>query len=195
MDGMELLTAFDTAFTEFDRLVHETGGDQWDDPTPCTEWTVRDLVNHLVAEHLWAPRLLDGETVAEVGDRYDGDVVGDDPVAAWERAGAGSRPAFHRGGALDGRVDTSGGPTPADEYAWQMTMDLTVHGWDLARGLGTESRMPDDLARALYDAFAPQVAAWQGAGVFEPPVELPEGAAPQDRLVALLGRDPRATPR
>lgn len=194
MDGMEILTAFDTAFTEFDRLVHDAGGDQWDDPTPCTEWTVKDLVNHLVGEHLWAPLLLDGKTVAEVGDRFDGDVVGDDPVTAWEQAGAGSRPAFHREAVLDGDVDTSGGATSATDYAWQMTMDLTVHGWDLARGLRVESRMPDDLARTLYDEFAPQVAGWQGAGIFAAPVDVPETAPPQDRLVALLGRAPHATP-
>lgn len=195
MDGMEIRTAFDTAFTEFDRLVHETDGERWDDPTPCTEWTVKDLVNHLVSEHLWAPHLLDGETVADIGDRFDGDVVGDDPVAAWERAGAGSRPAFHRDGVLEREVDTSGGPVPATEYAWQMTMDLAVHGWDLARGLGTDSRMPDELARSLHRVFAPQVAAWQGAGIFGAPVDVPDDAPPRDRLVALLGRDPHATPR
>lgn len=187
---MELIDAFDTAFKEWDRLVHKVGDQQWDDPTPCTEWNVRDLVNHLVSEHLWAPHLLAGETLEEVGDRYDGDVVGDDPVAAWERAGTASYAAFHRKGALRGDVHVTGGKTPAEEYAWQMTTDLTVHGWDLARAIQVPSRMHDELADAVYQHIAPQAESWHEAGIFDPPVPVPDDAVPQDRLVALLGRRP-----
>jgi uncharacterized protein (TIGR03086 family) len=187
---MELIDAFETAFKEWDRLVHEVGEQQWDDPTPCTDWNVRDLVNHLVSEHLWAPHLLNGETLDEVGDRYDGDVVGDAPIAVWEEAGSGSRSAFHRKGALRGDVHVTGGKTPAQEYAWQMTTDLTVHGWHLARAVGVRSRMPDELADAVHDHIAPQAGSWHEAGIFDPPVPVPDDAVPQDRLVALLGRRP-----
>ncbi|GGO46245.1 TIGR03086 family protein [Streptomyces daqingensis] len=190
MDGMDLIDAFDSAFEEWDRLVHEVGPRQWEEPTPCSDWNVRDLVNHLVSEHLWAPHLLAGETLAQVGDRYEGDVVGGDPVAAWERAGSGSWPAFHREGALHGDVHVTGGKSPATEYGWQMTTDLAVHGWDLARGIGVRSRMHDELADAVYAHIAPMAESWQGAGVFDPPVPVPDDAVPQERLVALLGRHP-----
>ncbi|HEY0869487.1 MAG TPA: maleylpyruvate isomerase N-terminal domain-containing protein, partial [Acidothermaceae bacterium] len=62
--------------------------DRWLRATPCTDWSVRDVVNHVTSEHLWVPHLLRGETIAQVGSRYDGDVLGDDPVYAWERASA-----------------------------------------------------------------------------------------------------------
>lgn len=187
---MELLEAFDRALGEFDGRVHQVEDRQWDAGTPCAEWTVRDLVNHLTAEHLWAPSLLDGATLDEVGDRYEGDVLGDDPVRSWERAAAESRLAFHRAGALGGQVHTSGGLLPAEEYGWQMTMDLTVHAWDLAHGIGAEDTLDKDLAQAVYDRFAPQASHWQGLGIFDPPVEVSESADTQDRLVALLGRRP-----
>lgn len=187
---MDLIDAYESSFKEWDRLVHEVGERQWDDPTPCSDWNVRDLVNHLVGEHLWAPHLLKGETLAAVGDRFDGDVVGDAPVAVWEQAGSASRSAFHRKGALQGDVHVTGGRTPATEYAWQMTTDLTVHGWDLARGIGVRSRMPDELADAVYGHIAPQAGSWHEAGIFDPPVPVPDDAVPQDRLVALLGRRP-----
>lgn len=187
---MELIDAFDAAFTEWDRLVHEVRDDQWENPTPCTDWNVRDLVNHLVGEHLWAPHLLSGETIADVGDRYTGDVLGDSPVAAWERAGGASRSAFHRKGALHGDVHATGGKIPATDYAWQMTSDLTVHGWDLAQGIGRRSRMRDELADAVHAHVEPQAAGWQQAGIFDPPVPVPDDVVPQDRLVALLGRRP-----
>ncbi|UGY92095.1 TIGR03086 family metal-binding protein [Streptomyces gobiensis] len=187
---MELIEAFDRAQAEFDRRVHQVTDGQWSAPTPCTEWTVRDLVNHLVSEHLWAPWLLRGATVMEVGDRFEGDVLGDDPVAAWEQAATASHAAFHDPHALEGTVDTSGGPTPAEEYAWQMTSDLTVHAWDLARGIGADSRLDEELAAAVYDKVAPQANAWQGMGIFAPPVPVREPVKAQDKLVALLGRQP-----
>ena len=61
--------------------------DQWVDPTPCTEWSVRELVNHVVAEELWTAPLLRGKTIREVGSQFDGDVLGEDPLAR-ARAGA-----------------------------------------------------------------------------------------------------------
>ena len=68
---------------EFDRRVRAVHPEQWANSTPCTEWDVRALVNHVVTEQLWAPLLLDGATVEDIGDRFDGDQLGDDPVAAW----------------------------------------------------------------------------------------------------------------
>ncbi|HSA53111.1 MAG TPA: TIGR03086 family metal-binding protein [Yinghuangia sp.] len=187
---MEQLDAFDKALREFDTRVHEVGPRQWDAATPCTEWSVRDLVNHVTGEHLWAPWLLRGATLAEVGDRYDGDVLGDDPVRVWEGATADSRDAFHAAGALDGRVHVTGGRIAASEYGWQMISDLTVHAWDLARGIGADDRLDEDLVREVYDRIAPQVPNWQGSGMFAAPVEVPDDARTQDRLVGLLGRKP-----
>jgi hypothetical protein len=79
-DIVELLDAHRRAMAGFDRVVHHVREDQWDGPTPCTEWSVRAVVNHLVAEQLWVPHLLRGETLADVGDRHEGDVLGADPI-------------------------------------------------------------------------------------------------------------------
>ncbi|MGA4542134.1 TIGR03086 family metal-binding protein [Uniformispora flossi] len=187
---MDILDAFDRAMREFDSRVHQVAPDQWGSDTPCTDWSVRDLVNHVTAEHLWAPELFAGKTLAEVGDRFDGDVLGDNPVRTWERAAEESRAAFHADGALDRAVHTSAGLTPAPEYAWQMISDLTVHAWDLARGIGADDGVDPGLAQAVYDAMSPHVASWQGYGIFAPPVPVPDDAPVQDRLVGLLGRRP-----
>jgi len=65
-----LLEAHGRALADFDRLVRAVPADRWDSPTPCAEWSVRDLVEHLVTEQLWVPPLLAGQTIAEVGDRF-----------------------------------------------------------------------------------------------------------------------------
>lgn len=187
---MEQLEAFDRAMREFDGRVHRIGGEQWQAATPCTEWTVRDLVTHLTAEHLWAPWLLRGATLEDVGDRFDGDVLGDDPVGSWERASDASRAAFHAPGALGGTVHTGGGPSPAEEYARQMTMDLAVHAWDLARGIGADGRLDEELAGLVLRQVEPVAAAWRGTGIFGPAVPVPASSPAQDRLLGLLGRHP-----
>ncbi|MFC7614026.1 TIGR03086 family metal-binding protein [Actinokineospora soli] len=156
---------------------------------PCTEWTVRDLVNHLTSEHFWAPYLLRGATLPEVGDRFDGDVLGPDPVDAWTRASTASRAAFHERPALTGQVHTSGGPINADEYAWQMIFDLTIHSWDLARGAGLDDRLDPDLVMTVTDELSQYFPVWYGA-ILDHPVAVPPTAGDQDRLIAATGRHP-----
>lgn len=187
---MELSEALERARAEFDQRARAVRDDQWENSTPCDQWTARDLVNHLVSEHLWAPSLLSGAALDEVGDRFDGDVVGDDPTGAWERASGASRVAFQRPEALEGEVHTSTGLAPATAYAWQMTQDLTVHAWDLARSIGADETLDAGLATAVLDYARARVDHWQGAGVFGPPVSVPAHAVAQDQLVALLGRHP-----
>ncbi|MFG3530401.1 TIGR03086 family metal-binding protein [Streptomyces sp. NPDC047917] len=99
-------------FTDRVQAVRE---DQWSAPTPCAGWAVRDLVAHLTSEQLWVPPLVTGgRTVAEAGCAFAGDVLGEDPVAAWDRAAAGARGAFEAPEALERTVDLSYGDTAAD---------------------------------------------------------------------------------
>ncbi|APU14854.1 MULTISPECIES: TIGR03086 family metal-binding protein [Actinoalloteichus] len=185
---MDLLDAHRRAMEEFDRRVRAVPVDRWDAATPCAEWTVHDLVNHLVVEQLWVPLLLDGATVAEVGDRFDGDQLGSDPVAAWSAAARVAEEAWQEPGAVEGMVHVSTGLIPAAEYGWQMVDDLTVHAWDLAVGIGVDSALDDGLVSAVHDDLRPHIDEWRGAGLFAPPLPAPAGANEQDRLLAWLGR-------
>ncbi|HET6500162.1 MAG TPA: TIGR03086 family metal-binding protein [Amycolatopsis sp.] len=187
---MDLLDAHAEALHEFDLAVHRIADDRWDAPTPCTEWSVRDLVNHLVSEQLWVPPLLAGATLDEVGDRFDGDVLGEDPVGAWESASAAARAAWTEAGATGRRVHLSYGTAGAAEYGWQMVGDLAVHAWDLATALGEPQPIRADVAEELIEKFRPMMPLWQGTGLFDPPVPVPESAPGADRLVALTGRRP-----
>jgi uncharacterized protein (TIGR03086 family) len=175
------------AIDRFGSRVHAVPGDRWNDPTPCTEWAVRDLVNHMVFEHLWAPHVLAGETLEQVGDRYDGDVVGSDPVDAWERAASRSRPAW-AGADPSATVHLSFADAPLSMYADQMLLDLTVHQWDLARGSGQdESLDPEAVELALVYA-RDNVDRFAGVGIVDPPIPCTSGD-PAVQLLALLGRD------
>ena len=91
---------FGRAVAEFDARVRQIGDHQWQAATPDEDWSVRDLVNHLVGEDLWAPPLLAGSTIAEVGDRFEGDVLGSEPKAAWTVASAAAVRAVQADGAM-----------------------------------------------------------------------------------------------
>ncbi|MEV6208480.1 TIGR03086 family metal-binding protein [Kitasatospora sp. NPDC051914] len=165
-------------------------GGLWQDPTPCTEWTVRDLVNHLTAEHLWVPPLLEGRTVAEIGDRFDGDVLGDDPVAAWTAAAEASRAAFAAPGVLERTVHLSYGERPVLGYCREMTVDAIVHSWDLAVGVGADRAMDPAAADFAFAEVAPYADGLASSGVFGPPVPVPADADAQTKVLGLTGRDP-----
>lgn len=182
------LPRYVAALSEFDHRVQAVRPGQWHDPTPCTEWDVRALVNHLVTEQLWAPLLLGGATLDDVGDRFDGDQLGDDPVAAWRSAAAAARDSFSAPGALRRHVELSYGRRPADGYCREMTLDLTVHAWDLARAIGAEEHLDQGLVRDVLAFVTPQAGQLAETGLFAPAVTVSENADDQARLLALLGR-------
>jgi uncharacterized protein (TIGR03086 family) len=186
---MDLLELHGLALTEFDRRVRAIPDDRWSAPTACEGWDVRDLVNHLVGEQRWAPHLLAGETLDEVGDRYDGDLLGDDPVGTWIESSATAREAFTAPGATSGTVHTSMGELPTEEYLQQMTLDLAIHAWDLARGTGDDLDLDDTLVAELYGTWEPRRDLLASSGVFDPPVAVDDDADVQTKLLAVLGRD------
>ena len=175
------------ALSELDRHMHDIPTDHWSSPTPCTEWDVRALVDHLVYETLWVPDLVAGATLADVGNRYEGDRLGDDPVAAWSSAKAAAAEGVSAS-ALDVAVHTSGGQLTADEYLTQMLFDAAIHGWDLATSIGAVHTIPDDVARDLEAWFAPQVEQMVAARIIAEPVSVSSEADAATRLIALSGR-------
>jgi uncharacterized protein (TIGR03086 family) len=188
-DRPPVLARHGEALDLFTERVHTVRADQWDAPTPCTDWTVRDLVNHLTAEQLWVPPLLrDGATVDSVGDSFDGDMLGPDPVASWDTAAAASRAVFREPGALDRAVHLSFGETPATFYCGQMTTDLVVHAWDLSRAIGADETLPDALVDFSLGEISPYAEELAKSGLFDPPVEPPPGADAQTRLLSMVGR-------
>ncbi len=119
------------------RIVAITA-DQWSAPTGCGGWDVRQLVNHIISGNLWAAELAAGGTIAEVGDRFDGDVAGADPVAAYDESAELAAAAFEAPGALDAPCAVSYGPVPGSLYAGHRFVDVLIHGWDVAAATGQD---------------------------------------------------------
>jgi uncharacterized protein (TIGR03086 family) len=187
---MELLEAYRRGLAEFTGRVAMIGYDQWAAPTPCAGWDVRALVNHVVAEDRWAVPLFAGSTIPEVGDRFAGDLLGADPLAAAREAASQAAEAVAEPGALDRTVQLSVGPTPAREYLHQLLAEHLVHGWDLAVAIGADPRLDPGAVHQCARWFADQQASYRAAGLIATGVPVPADADEQDRLLVAFGRDP-----
>jgi uncharacterized protein (TIGR03086 family) len=187
---MDILDLYGRALDDFVARVRAVGGAQWAAPTPCADWDVRQLVNHVVYEDRWTVPLFAGQTIADVGDRFEGDLLGADPVTSAADAAAGARAAVAAPGALDRTVQLSFGPTPATEYAMQLFADHVVHGWDLAVAIGADPALDPECVRAVAGWFAEREDGYRAAGAIGPRADVSPGASEQDRLLAAFGRSP-----
>jgi uncharacterized protein (TIGR03086 family) len=194
LTGADLIETFLAAQAAFTERVHAVTGEQWPLGTPDAQWTVADLVGHLVDEHRWAGPLLAGldmdaarAVVARLGPSGpDGPAL----VPAWDEAAARSATALRAGGALTGSVAITRGWVPAVEYLEEMVLDLVIHAWDLGTAIGYREPLPAAAVAVIYP-LAQAIVDRTPAGLFDPPVEVSASAPAVDKLVALTGRHPR----
>ena len=162
--------------------------DAWSDPTPCADWSVRELVNHVTYENKWAVPLFAGSSIEDVGDQFEGDLLGDDPAAASLTAADDAVTAAATRIPQGGTVALSFGDTPVDEYVTQIAADHLVHGWDLAAATGGDRRFDPEVVAAIATWFADREELYRGAGAIGPAAD--KTGDPQDDLIASFGRDP-----
>lgn len=185
---MDVPAMFRAAVAEFDSRVQQIGDHHWAAATPDEGWAVRDLMNHVAGEDLWAPPLLAGSLIAEVGDRFDGDVLGAEPRLTWAAASAGAVLAVEADGAMDRIVHLSFGDFPGREYALQLFADHLIHAWDLARAIGADERLDPELVASCAAWFEAVEDAYRGAGAIAARPPVPGDADAQTLLLARFGR-------
>ena len=186
MDEIELLRGVLTGAGD---LIDGVGDNQWDQPTPCPDYDVGALVDHILG---WARQFAagaNGEKFADPSEYRRGDnpagefrAAADRIVAGWEEHGLDREVSFGGGGG------DSPGPV-----AFNMTvMEVLTHGWDLATA--TDQKLPwsdDEAADVLARAEKTLPAQYRGDGMpFGDIVEVPDTAPPADRVAAFMGRTP-----
>ena len=189
---MELYEAFDRAVTSTAGLVKAVRLDQAGAPTPCTEWDVRDLLNHIIGT-LWLSEALLSDRAPRhpmaPGGLPGTDLADEDPAAAYAEASAAALAAA-MGDTLTRMHATPLGDMPGPALAGFTTLDILVHGWDLAKATGQPADLDDALvAHAL--AFAQQaITPGTRAPRIGPALPVAADAPLTNRLVAFLGRHP-----
>lgn len=176
-------------------IVAAVGPDQWELATPCPEWPVRGVVNHLVGGNRLFGRVLSGEELPareELIAASRTDRLGDDPVGAYRDSAAALLAAFGAEGVLQRTFTVPAGTMPGAAALGLRIVEALVHGWDVARATGRPLSFPDELVEqelAFTRATLPRLPSPPpGQGPFAPPQPVADDAPALDRLAALLGR-------
>jgi uncharacterized protein (TIGR03086 family) len=181
------LSALSLALDCMGGLVAAVEADQWSGPTPCTEWSVADLVRHFVDGNYRFATAVDGLERTPVTETEPSDL---DLPGAYRDSASALAAAFAAPGVLERIVTIPIGSLPGVAVLHVRVTELLTHGWDLAVATGQPVRFPDDLveaeiafSRAKLDEIPPERRA------FAPSRPVVADAPAIERLVALLGRD------
>ncbi len=184
--------ALQRASNGFRAVVAQVGDDQWDAPTPCAGWTVRDLVGHVVSGSEMAARLADGagrnDAIAVLGI----DHLGNDPLAAVDQALARQLVAFEQPDIAARVLHHPAGDMPGAQVINFRIGDLLVHRWDLARAIGVDESLDPSVVELVWEGIQPMLPMMGSVGVFGagPSGAVGEDAPLQLRLLDAMGRRP-----
>lgn len=183
---MDLLVTLDLATAEFGHRLARVADDQWSSSTPCDEWDVQYLVAHVVGGNRFTLAILDGRSADDaIAEVMSSPQLGDDPVAAWSATAALQAAAFRRPNALDTQVDHPVGTITAADLLGFRVFDIALHTWDLARAIGADEVLPVALVDAVIGIVENGLPG-MGFGIRSAPPA--PGASPQERLLAMTGR-------
>jgi uncharacterized protein (TIGR03086 family) len=156
-----------------------SGAGDLDGRTPCDDWQVRDLLNHMLATQHYFLSAAKGEDASPPGQTPP-ELIGDNPRADFDEAVRDVVATYGQEGVVE-----KTGPALGIAFA-----DILLHGWDVARATGQDATMPDGLPAAAYDVIHGRFTDEQRQGVFKPEIPVADDATPQQRLLAYTGRDP-----
>jgi uncharacterized protein (TIGR03086 family) len=150
-------------------------GDHWSATTPCTEWTVRDLVGHVVSVH---------RQVAAGLAATDPDLT-----AAWRAATSEIEATLSDPVRASAPVSGRFAPMPLEDLIGRLLCsDTLVHTWDLARATGQSEQLDEPAVTYAFTMLAPADEQLRGPGSFGPKIEPPPDADEQARFLCFLGR-------
>ena len=178
----EMTDRFELVAAGFDRRVQAVPPEKWSAPSPCQEWTARDVVGHVVRNYRSMAAEATGGEAQPMGED-------EDPVQAWSDAYGQLSELARDPNALAQPVRGPGGPTPLEQAMGNLiSMDTHVHTWDLARAVGGDERLDPDVVRFSRQMLEPMDDMLRRPGVFGPRLDPPAGADEQTQLLYFLGR-------
>lgn len=189
------MTAIDSlqrASDAFAATAHTISDNQWSVPTPCDDWTVRQLVGHVVAGCEMAAMLASGATREEAIALLSIDHLDDDPDAALDRALQRQQLAFEQPDVGLMVFHHPAGDMPGAVVLNFRLTDLLVHRWDLARAIGADETLDPVLVHEAWDAIAPMLPMMAASGLFGsgPSGHVGDDAPLHARLLDAMGRRP-----
>jgi uncharacterized protein (TIGR03086 family) len=185
------LALLDRSAAQFEARLVDVQAGQWTNPTPCSEWNVWALVNHVVTANVTGERLLHGATREETVALIGADLLGDAPADACRRAADAQAVAFREPGALERIVHHPAFDMRGARLLDFRIGDMLLHTWDLARGIGADETLDAVLVEYVWDVLEPMADGLAVSGAFGAGAsDASADASLQARLLDLTGRRP-----
>lgn len=181
------------------RVVAQIEPEQWDRTMPETfstrarpePPTLRELINYHAYDDAWVPDMVAGLTMEEAGaDKFDGDLLGDEPVARFGAIVERACSAVEAVTDLSATAHLSFGDYTVQEYLWQINSFHALRAHDIAKEIGATADLEPELVQGVWDEVSPHAEEWRTIGVFPAAVPVPESAPLLNRLLGLTGRQP-----
>jgi uncharacterized protein (TIGR03086 family) len=176
---VDLVNRYEDAARGFTARLDAVGDGQWANPTPCVDWSVRELVDHVIDVQRAIPEGL-GMAVTD----------GTDPKATWMAVRDDAMTVLRKPGVLEQTMPGRGGEVPVEMSVGIRLGDLIVHTWDLARATGGDERLDADTAAIVLERLKPNDEILRSSGTFGPKVDPPQGADAAVELLCFTGRRP-----
>lgn len=182
----DLAESYVGALAIFGEQVRDIAEHEWDLPTPCTDWDVRQVVAHVILGDAQFTGMVRGEDHFE--NEVDASIVGVAPMSVWRGTALAAIEAARTPEVIDRRFEhPSGAIDGAALLGWRISENL-VHAWDLSVAVGRPRPVDDDLAEACLAFWWPVAMELGTSGEYAPAGEPPAGASAGVRLLFLLGR-------
>ena len=176
---MDIIDRYERAADGFTARLDSVGDDQWASPTPCTDWDVRRLVDHVIDVQRAIPEGL-GMAVNDVPD----------PKATWKAVRDGAMTVLRQPGVLEQTMPGRSGEMPVEMSLGIRVGDLLVHTWDLARATGGDEQLDADTAAIVLERIKPNDELLRSSGTFGPKLDPPPDADAAVELLCFTGRRP-----
>jgi len=187
---MDMIEMYERSLARTGTVVAGVDRERFSDPTPCDDWDVEKLLDHIIGGCL---------TYAGAGSSVPVDAMQErgfaakDHVTAYQEAAASALETFRAPGALEGTLSLPWGDTPGATALGLALADSVVHGWDLAVATDQNTEIDEDVAEAIYEMTSSMMAPkgdFPRMTAFKDPIAVDDGASPQARMLAYLGRTP-----
>lgn len=184
MDSKEL---FRQTLAQATAAVQTSHPHHFNNATPCSDWNCRALLSHILYELSWVEDILEGKTIAQVGSKYEGDLLKDNHHQNWHRAAHKAMDAVNKSDP-NTMVHLSYGDVKADDYIKEIATDLLIHSWDLGQSLQYSLIFEPQSAQTIYNTIFARKNEYVASGLFGQPQQVPKNSRLQTKLLALVGR-------
>lgn len=187
---MDPMALYQQAVDKTGRLIAGVKPDQKGDPTPCTKYDVRELINHTIGANYFFVAVQRGESMDPEAPTPD--PAGDNPAGAYSESAKAIMQMWQTPGVMEQTFNLGPMSMPGSQAVGIAMMETAIHGWDLAKATGQDTTIDPAIAGAIYEGmkgFIPSEMRGED-NMFAPEVKVPDDAPVQDKLLGYLGRQP-----